>query len=165
MSERKPSIEFKNGKIAGVIWKPLTKYQDGRGWLCELFRNDELAKEFQPAMAYISMTQPGTARGPHEHIDQADCFCFLGPSNFKVYLWDTRPKSPTFGNQQTDVVGIDRPMLLIIPAGVVHAYKNVGQEQGIVFNCPNRLYKGPGRKEPVDEIRHEDKADSPFQLD
>ena len=56
-------------------------------------------------------------------------------------------------------------MLLIIPPGVVHAYKNVGGAAGIVFNCPNRLYKGPGRKEPVDEIRHEEDPDSRFRLD
>jgi dTDP-4-dehydrorhamnose 3,5-epimerase len=36
---------------------------------------------------------------------------------------------------------------------------------GIVLNAANRLYKGWGRKEPVDEIRHEDVADSPFRLD
>jgi dTDP-4-dehydrorhamnose 3,5-epimerase len=48
---------------------------------------------------------------------------------------------------------------------VVHAYRNVGGEPGLVFNCPDRLYKGPGRKEPVDEIRHEDDPASPFQLD
>ena len=29
----------------------------------------------------------------------------------------------------------------------------------------NRLYRGHGKKEPVDEIRHEDKHDSPYQLD
>ena len=39
--------------------------------------------------------------------------------------------------------------VLVIPAGVVHAYRNVGNEPGVVFNCPNRMYKGPGRKEPV----------------
>jgi dTDP-4-dehydrorhamnose 3,5-epimerase len=116
-------------------------------------------------MAYISMTEPGIARGPHEHADQADCFCFLGPSNFKLYLWDNRPKSATFGVMQAEVVGEDKPMLIVIPAGIVHAYKNVGSGQGIVFNCPNRLYKGPGRKEPVDEIRHEDDHKSRFFLD
>ncbi len=56
-------------------------------------------------------------------------------------------------------------MLLIIPPGVVHAYKNVGAEPGIVFNCPNRLYKGTGRKEPVDEIRHEEDKSNRFRLD
>jgi dTDP-4-dehydrorhamnose 3,5-epimerase len=158
-------MEYHEGTIDGVIWKPLRKYHDSRGWLCELFRHDELAAEFHPTMAYMSLTERGIARGPHEHVDQADCFCFLGPSSFKVYLWDNRPASPTYGACQKEVVGVDRPMLLIVPPGVVHAYQNVGNEGGLVFNCPNRLYKGPGRKEPVDEIRHEDQADSPFRLD
>jgi dTDP-4-dehydrorhamnose 3,5-epimerase len=158
-------MELHPGPIEGVIWRPLNFYRDGRGWLCELFREDELAAEFHPVMAYVSMTEPGVARGPHEHRDQADCFCFVGPSDFKVYLWDSRATSPTAGAYQVEVVGASRPMLLVVPAGVVHAYKNVGAGPGWVFNCPNRLYKGPGRKEPVDEIRHEDVAHSPFRLD
>ena len=162
---QKDRIEFRPGVIHGVIWHNLKKYHDGRGWLCELFRHDELPGEFHPVMAYISMTEPGVARGPHEHVDQADYFCFLGPSNFKMYLWDNRPQSKTYGNLETRIVGADTPMGLVVPVGVVHAYKNVGDVPGIVFNAPNRLYKGPGRKDPVDEIRHEDLADSPYRLD
>ena len=158
-------MEFHEGPIHDVIWKPLSKFHDDRGWLCELFRHDEVPSEFHPVMAYISMTLPGVARGPHEHVDQADCFCFLGPSSFKVYLWDSRHDSATFGARQTEVVGIDRPMLLIVPAGVVHAYKNVGTEHGLVFNCPNRLYRGEGKKEKVDEIRHEEHAGSVFRME
>ena len=158
-------MTFRDGPIDGIIWKPLTFYRDPRGWLCELYRHDELPKPYWPVMAYMSMTEPGIARGPHEHVDQSDYFCFIGPSDFKVYLWDARPKSPSYLAKQVEVVGSDRPMLLIVPAGVVHAYQNVGTEQGLVFNCPNRLYKGPGRKEPVDEIRHEHLRDSPYRLD
>ena len=116
-------------------------------------------------MAYLSMTQPGIARGPHEHVEQSDYFCFIGPSNFKVYLWDTRGDSPTRGIRQIIYTGVDSPMMLIVPPGVVHAYKNIGTENGIVFNVPNRLYAGVGKRFPVDEIRHEDVADSPFRLD
>jgi dTDP-4-dehydrorhamnose 3,5-epimerase len=158
-------MQYHSGTIDGVIWKLLSHYHDARGWLCELFRHDELQSQFHPVMAYISMTKAGVARGPHEHVDQADCFCFLGPSNFKVYLWDSRKNSRTYLARQVDVVGADKPSLLIVPAGIVHAYKNVGSVDGLVFNCPNRLYRGPGKKEPVDEIRHEDLKDSPFQLD
>jgi dTDP-4-dehydrorhamnose 3,5-epimerase len=158
-------MQFHEGPIDGVIWRPLRKYHDSRGWLCELFREDELPADLHPVMAYISLTEPGVARGPHEHVDQADFFCFLGPSHFKMYLWDTRQDSRTYLARQTDVIGADKPMALVVPVGVVHAYKNVGSEPGLVFNCPNRLYKGPGRKEPVDEIRHEDVAESPFRLD
>lgn len=157
--------EFVFGKIDGVIWKPLRKYQDGRGWLCELFRHDEVPPEFHPVMAYISLTEPGVARGPHEHADQADFFCFLGPSNFKMYLWDNRPRSATYLTRQVETVGVDDPMALIVPPGVAHAYKNIGSEPGLIFNCPNRLYKGAGRKESVDEIRHEEDTTTHFQLD
>ena len=158
-------MHFHPGSIEGVIWRPLQRYHDSRGWLCELFRLDELAPPLHPSMAYLSMTEPGVARGPHEHVEQADCFCFLGPSSFKVWLWDSRPASGTHGARQVEVVGIDRPMLLVVPPGVVHAYQNVGAEPGLVFNAPNRLYRGPGRREPIDEIRHEDVPDSPYQLE
>ena len=158
-------MQFHQGSIDGIIWKPLRKYQDGRGWLCELFRHDEIPAEFYPAMAYISMTEAGVARGPHEHADQADYFCFLGPSNFKMYLWDNRPNSATYLTRQVEVLGADNPLVLIVPPGVVHAYKNIGSEPGIVFNCPNRLYKGWNRAEPVDEIRHEEATDSLYRLD
>jgi dTDP-4-dehydrorhamnose 3,5-epimerase len=48
---------------------------------------------------------------------------------------------------------------------VIHACKNVGATPGWVFNGPNRLYAGPGKREPVDEIRHEDQTASAYRLD
>jgi dTDP-4-dehydrorhamnose 3,5-epimerase len=94
-------MQFRDGPIEGVIWKPLKKFQDSRGWLCEMFRHDDTPPEFHPVMAYISVTEIGVARGPHEHVDQADYFCFLGPSNFKVYLWDSRSVSATYGTRNS----------------------------------------------------------------
>ncbi len=158
-------MNYEEGFIHDVSVKPLSRFDDKRGWLSEMFRTDELPEWFRPEMAYISMTVPGVARGPHEHVAQTDYFCFIGPGNFKVYLWDTRKGSPTFGTKQTLLCGIDAPAAMIIPAGVVHAYKNVSLENGIVFNAPDRLYAGSGKREPVDEIRHEDAADSTFILD
>src|SRR5258705_9960094 len=58
--------EFQTGEIRDVVVRELRKFDDRRGWLTELFRHDELAAEFFPAMAYISSTRPGIARGPHE---------------------------------------------------------------------------------------------------
>lgn len=156
---------FTKGRIHDVVLKPLGKFLDERGWLCELFRGDELEQSVLPAMAYVSMTQPGVTRGPHEHVEQTDYFCFMGPSNFKVYLWDTRPDSPSRGVRQVVYAGLDAPMAMIVPPGVVHAYRNVGTENGIVFNAPNRLFAGDGKREPVDEIRHEEAADSPYLID
>ena len=158
-------MTFRDGPIDGVIWRPLTFFRDSRGWLCEFYRHDELPADSHPVMAYMSMTLPGIARGPHEHIDQADYFCFIGPSDFKVYLWDARPNSPTSGNKEVRIAGDSAPSGLVVPPGVVHSYRNVGDGPGIVFNAANRLYKGPGRKEPVDEIRHEERDGSPYRMD
>jgi len=156
---------FKPGQIAGVVVRELRKFKDSRGWLAELFRHDELPAESYPAMAYISSTNPDVTRGPHEHVDQADLFCFIGPSNFKLRLWDNREASETFQSVMTVVVGEDNPASVLVPLGVVHAYQNVGNVAGIVINCPNRLYMGERKREPVDEIRHEDDPDTPYRID
>ena len=156
---------FQRGKIHGVAGSDLRKFVDERGWLAELFRHDELAAEFYPMMAYISTTQPGVQRGPHEHEEQADFFCFIGPSNFKLRLWDNRPDSETYRHVMTLFVGEDNPKSVLVPKGVVHAYKNIGHVPGIVINCPNRLYMGEGRRQPIDEIRHEDDPDTIFRLE
>jgi len=42
-----------------------------------------------------------------------------------------------------------------VPPGIVHAYKNTGDEVGLVFNAPNRLYAGTGKRYAVDEERLE----------
>jgi len=156
---------FTKGVIKDVVVCPLSKFVDERGWLSELFRHDELSEEFYPVMAYVSATAPGTQRGPHEHVAQADFFCFLGPSNFKMRLWDNRPQSETYRNMMTLFVGEDNPKSIIVPLGVVHAYRNVGHKQGIVLNCPNQLFMGERRREKVDEIRHEDDPLTEFRMD
>jgi len=158
-------VTFEKGTIHDVVARPLRKFLDERGWLAELFRRDELPEGMIPVMAYISMTLPGVSRGPHEHREQTDLFCFIGPGNFKLYLWDTRRESPTFGIRQVLYAGGDAPMMVTVPPGVVHAYRNVSPEPAIVFNAPDRLYAGEGRKDPVDEIRHEEMTGSPFHLD
>jgi dTDP-4-dehydrorhamnose 3,5-epimerase len=157
--------EFKRGRIDGVIVKDLTKYLDERGWLTEVFRQDEIDPAYVPAMGYVSMTQAGIGRGPHEHVDQADYFSFIGPSNFKIFLWDNRKNSPTYNVRQIIFAGADSPRSVIIPPGVVHAYKNVGCMTGMVLNFPNRLFAGKGKKEKVDEIRHEEDPNTIYRLD
>ena len=154
-----------NCDIKGIVIHQLKRYDDSRGWLMELFRQDELAPEFHPVMSYISMTRPGVTRGPHEHADQADCFCFIGPSTFRLYLWDNRKDSPSYGHRSILDLGENEPAMVLVPKGVVHAYRNIGEVDGIVYNAPNRLFAGQDRKEPVDEIRHEDDPNSSFKLD
>ncbi|HEC98252.1 MAG TPA: dTDP-4-dehydrorhamnose 3,5-epimerase [Nitrospirae bacterium] len=153
-------MKFEEGSIKDIIIKPLNIFTDQRGWLTELFRNDELPKGFQPAMGYVSVTHAGVARGPHEHIEQTDYFCFLG--QFTLYLWDNRKDSPTYLRKM--IIKETGNKVIIVPPGVVHAYRNTADGDGIVLNFPDRLYAGLGKKEKVDEIRYENETESPFQV-
>jgi len=146
--------------VEGVIIKELKQLHDDRGWLVETFRNDEI--DFIPVMSYVSMTKPGIARGPHEHLDQSDYFCLFG--SFRLYLWDNRKDSTTYQQHLAfDIKG--RPHIAIVPPGVVHAYKNIGKTDGLVINMPDRLFKGKDRTLPVDEIRYENDPASPYRMD
>ena len=148
--------------MPGVIIRKLNRFGDARGHLTELFRHDELPEDFRPAMSYLSVTHPGISRGPHEHVDQTDGFAFID-GTYRLYLWDARGDASR--ERFALEVGSDNPVLVIVPPGVVHAYKNIGDRDAFVLNFPNQLYAGWGKKEPVDEIRHEEAEGSEFKLD
>lgn len=148
--------------IEGVTVRQLQKNIDARGWLAEIWRNDET--EYRPVMSYVSVTKSGVARGPHEHEKQADCFIFLGPGTFEVYLWDRRENSPTKGEQMKFEAGENFPSMVIVPPGVVHGYKNISQSDAFCINLPDKLYCGEGKREDVDEIRWEKEKDSPYKI-
>jgi dTDP-4-dehydrorhamnose 3,5-epimerase len=146
--------------LPNVTIRSLNKFADSRGWLAEIFREDEIPAELMPAMSYISVTLPGVARGPHEHVDQTDLFVFFSGA-YELHLWENRPGQPPA--YEVHHVGEDNPAAIFVPPGVVHAYRNVGEKEAFVLNLPNRLYAGRGKSEPVDEIRHED-IESKFKL-
>lgn len=148
--------------IEGVIIKKLNKYEDERGWLTEIYRSDEIP--VLPTMGYVSATKPGVARGPHEHKDQTDVFVFIGPGSVELNLWDRRENSSTNGEYMKMEVGEGNPVMAIVPPGVVHAYKCVSDKDAWCINLPDKLYKGEGKKEEVDEIRWENVEDSPYTL-
>ena len=119
----------------------------------------------KPRMGYISQTLPGISRGPHAHREQTDYFVFLGPGDFKLFLWDPREDSPSAGKKQVVVVGQSNPQSALVPPEVVHGYKNISDVPGLVLNFPDRLYAGEGKREPVDEIRYEDVDDHPYVME
>ena len=148
--------------IEGVTIRNLNKYEDERGWLTEIYRDDEI--EVSPVMGYVSSTKPGVSRGPHEHVDQTDVFAFVGPGTVELNLWDRREDSKTKGEHFKIEVGEDNPVMAIVPPGVVHAYKCISETSAWCINLPNQLYKGKDKKEEVDEVRWENVQDSPYKL-
>jgi dTDP-4-dehydrorhamnose 3,5-epimerase len=148
--------------IQDVIISPVSTYEDKRGWLKEIYREDE--HHVQAVMSYVSFTHHHIVRGPHEHVHQTDFFVFIGPGDFELYLWDNRPNSSTYQEKMVLLVGESNPVNVKVPPGVVHGYKSVSATGSISINLLDKLYKGKGKREEVDEIRHEQDPHSPFQI-
>jgi dTDP-4-dehydrorhamnose 3,5-epimerase len=147
--------------IKDVKIKRLKVYFDQRGWLSEIYRQDQTS--FRPKMSYVSQTKPGIWRGPHEHKKQSDFFIFL-TGKFKLYLWENRRGKKNYRRLQTVVVGGKNPSSVLIPPGVVHAYQCISKTPGLIINLPDKLFMGQGRKQKVDEVRWETDPDSPFKV-
>jgi dTDP-4-dehydrorhamnose 3,5-epimerase len=150
--------------LPGARVEALPVFQDARGSLHELFRTDEIPAGFRPLMACASWSDAGVTRGPHQHVAQDDYFTFAGPSNFTVYLWDDRPASARAAKGWFILTGEQAPSRIYVPRGVVHAYRNTGGIRGLVVTATSLLFKGEGRRDPVDEIRHELHPHSLYQL-
>ncbi|MBU4339025.1 dTDP-4-dehydrorhamnose 3,5-epimerase family protein [Patescibacteria group bacterium] len=149
--------------IQDVIIKKLKKNEDARGWLAEIYRNDEF--EYTPAMSYVSATKPGVIRGPHEHKAQSDFFVFMGPGRFRLYLWDNRADSVSYKEKMELEGGEDNKIAVLVPPGVAHGYKCISDIDAWCVNLPNKLYAGVDKKGEVDEIRWEKDPASPFKIE
>ena len=115
-------------------------------------------------MSYASFTNFGKIRGPHEHEYQTDFFVFIGPGDFELFLWDNRKDSKTYKKHEKLIVGESNSVNVLVPPGVVHGYKPISKCGSLSINLPDKLYKGEGKKEEIDEIRHEDATDSKFKI-
>jgi dTDP-4-dehydrorhamnose 3,5-epimerase len=124
--------------IAGVKTKPLRTHCDERGRLFEVLRaDDDLFEKF--GQAYITTAYPGVVKAWHMHKQQTDNMCVVC-GNVKFVLYDPRQDSATRGEINEFFLGADRRLLLQIPAGIYHGFKNVGLEEAIILNIPTNTY-------------------------
>lgn len=136
-------------RIAGVEIAPLTVHPDDRGYFLEVQRLGQgLARAFPPETSQVSaaLSYPGAIKAFHYHLRQTDCWT-PAKGLFQVALVDLRLGSPTFGKRNTMYVGPLRPWQILIPPGVGHGYKVIGEESAMLIYMTDRFY------DPTDEGR------------
>jgi dTDP-4-dehydrorhamnose 3,5-epimerase len=137
------------GLIEGVRLRAYDVWPDDRGYFLEVIRMSQgLAAAFPPETTQVSaaLSYPGTIKAFHFHQHQTDLWV---PTQgmFQVALVDLRPDSPTFGVKNTLYAGSLRPWQILIPPGVGHGYKVIGESAAMLVYVTNRLYN------PQDEGR------------
>jgi dTDP-4-dehydrorhamnose 3,5-epimerase len=124
--------------INGVVTRELVTHCDERGRLFEVLRSDD--KMFQVfGQAYITTALPGVVKAWHLHKQQTDNMCVVR-GQVKFALYDGREDSSTKGECVEFFLCDDNRLLLQIPAGVYHGFKNIGSEEAYVLNIPTRTY-------------------------
>lgn len=124
--------------IDGVQVKKLIRHVDDRGYFMEILRDDdELLEKF--GQASLSLTYPGVIKAFHYHKKQDDLW-FFPKGNAQVVLYDMREDSPTKGQTDVFYMGENNPILLVIPKGVAHGYRVLGNEPAIITYFTTESY-------------------------
>jgi dTDP-4-dehydrorhamnose 3,5-epimerase len=135
--------------IADVQLKPFALWPDDRGYFLEVARTEQgLVAGFPPASTQISaaFNYPGIIKAFHYHKLQTD-FWVPAAGLLQVTLVDLRIGSPTYAAKNTLYVGTLRPWQILIPPGVAHGYKVIGEAPSVLVYVTNRTY------DPSDEGR------------
>jgi dTDP-4-dehydrorhamnose 3,5-epimerase len=135
--------------IQGVKIHPASVHPDDRGYFLEVARSGQgLIAGYNAATTQVSsaLSYPLTIKAFHYHRRQTDYWCpTMGM--LQVALVDLRPRSATFGVRNTMYVGMLRPWQILIPPGVGHGYKVIGEQSALLVYVTDRFY------DPDDEGR------------
>ena len=135
--------------IEGVRAQPYPVYPDDRGFFMEVQRiGYGLAAGFPPERTQVAaaMNYRGTIKAFHYHLHQTDCWTPV-TGLFQVALADLRVGSRTFGARNTFYLGPMRPWQVLIPPGVAHGYKIIGNQDALLVYMTDQFYN------PKDEGR------------
>ena len=135
--------------IDGVRIEPAALYPDDRGYFMEVARlGQKLVAGFSPEQTQVScaLSYAGTIKAFHYHRHQTDLWAPVS-GMFQVALVDLRTESPTYGQRNTMYVGSLRPWQILIPPGIGHGYKALGEGASVLVYLTNQLYN------PADEGR------------
>ena len=138
-----------NDLVAGVQVKPFAVWPDDPGYFLEVARMTQgLVADFPAASTQVSsaLNYPGIIKAFHYHKFQTD-FWVPAAGLLQVALVDLREGSSTFGLKNTLYVGALRPWQILIPPGVAHGYKVIGEQPSVLIYVTNRTY------DPKDEGR------------
>ena len=131
-----------NGLIAGVVIEPQVVWPDDRGYFFEVGRIGQgLIANFPAETTQISatVTYPGAIKAFHYHAHQTDCWV-PSAGMLQVALVDLRERSDTFGAKNTFYIGNLRPWVIVVPPGVAHGYKVIGNDPAGLIYVTNRWY-------------------------
>lgn len=124
--------------IDGVKIKQIKRFSDDRGFICEVIKFGEETFCEVKQTSYTE-TYPGVIKAFHWHKKQIDVW-FPVKGNMQIVLHDMRDDSPTKGETQVIYGGENNPVQILIPIGVAHGYRVLGNKPATLFYHTSEAY-------------------------
>lgn len=118
--------------IDGVQIFEIKKNADDRGFLSEVWKKSQF-ENFSPRQINFTVAHPGVIKAFHFHKKQSD-FWFATSGNLEAVLFDRRKDSKTAGETMRIVLGEFHSAGILIPPGVAHGYRVLGEKAaGLIY--------------------------------
>ena len=109
------------------------------GHLTEVARADWPAIAAPVVQVHITTTLPGRVRAWGLHQRSTDRL-FVVKGLVRLAVFDGRDGSPTQGVVNDLLVSEMSPGLLVVPPNLYHGWKNIGEDEAVIINMPEKLY-------------------------
>jgi dTDP-4-dehydrorhamnose 3,5-epimerase len=125
--------------IDGVSYRLTRPVSHRQGHLTEVLRADWGFADFPIVQVTWTVTFPHEVRAWGIHRFTVDRL-FAATGSLCIVCYDGRRKSPTFGCINEFFLGERNQGLVLIPTGVYHGWKNIGDDEATIISMPSQLY-------------------------
>jgi dTDP-4-dehydrorhamnose 3,5-epimerase len=126
--------------ISGIRYRLTRPVSHHHGHLTEAFRADWGLTEEPIVQVTLTVTFPGRIRAWGIHRYTVDRL-FAATGSLCLVCYDGRRASPTLGCINELMLGGRNQGIVVIPPGIYHGWKNVGDDEATIVSMPSRLYE------------------------
>jgi dTDP-4-dehydrorhamnose 3,5-epimerase len=126
--------------IEGVRYRLARPVSHYHGHLTEIYREDWGLTNAALVQVTMTTTFPGRIRAWGLHRFTIDRL-FAATGSLLIICYDGRQASPTYRSINEFMLGGRNQGLVLIPPGVYHGWKNIGDDEATIISMPSRLYE------------------------
>jgi len=123
--------------IEGVRYRLARPVSHHHGHLTEIYRQDWNLTNAALVQVTMTTTFPGRVRAWGLHRFTIDRL-FAATGSLMIICYDARRASPTYGCINEFMLGERNQGLVLIPPGIYHGWKNIGDDEATIISMPSR---------------------------